>query len=155
MWQHRAAGQAAPGPSPAAASAPLYAFDGPPPESAYAGAPGIGDELETLIRAQVEVERAAVETEYGQAEHREHLLRWAAVRDRIALQAELPGELREGAERAAAHAADRLQAHDHVWDGQAGPYGPRSPEWDLAEGGRAYVRQEYAAWRAATRRRTP
>ncbi len=153
LWQHREARRADARPAPAPDPWPEYPFDAPPPEVAYGDAPEVGDELEALIRVQVEQAQGVA---YGQPEHREHLLRWAAVRDRIALQAELDEQDREPAARSAAQAAEELQAHDHIWeDGQAGQHGPRSPEWDLAAGGRAYVRQEYAAWRAATRRTTP
>ncbi|MFD8706834.1 hypothetical protein ACFV1W_30240 [Kitasatospora sp. NPDC059648] len=119
------------------ASAPLT------PAAAYADAPGIGDELAALWVAQAaEAEPGA---EYGAAEHREQLLRWAAVWDRLALEDALAGT-------GAAAAAYLLQAHDHIYDSQAGPYGPHSIEWDQPRGGRLYVRQEYAAWRAGAER---
>ncbi|MFI9332949.1 hypothetical protein ACIGZJ_36115 [Kitasatospora sp. NPDC052868] len=115
----------------------------------YAGAPAIGDELAELLQQQ------AAGRPFQGPQHREHLLRWAALCDRIALEEEHHQDPEhDSAGSPAIQAANALQAHDHVWDEAAGPLGPHAPEWAEAGGCRAYVRYQYAAWRAATRKAT-
>ncbi|MFJ9167296.1 hypothetical protein ACIRPK_34105 [Kitasatospora sp. NPDC101801] len=146
LWRHRKQDEAI------QARLDPYRFGGPVvpgPVTAYAAAPEIGDELEALLRVQMEQAHGAP---FGQDEHREHLLRWAALRDRIALQEEHDGSVYDVAGEAADRAAQALRSHDHVWEKEAGPHGPRSIQWTQQAGGRGYVRQEYAVWRATTRR---
>ncbi|GHJ24448.1 hypothetical protein TPA0909_60620 [Streptomyces albus] len=124
------------------------AFKAPPPETAYADAPELLYEAAQLTRYSTRLTTG----EDGPDKEREYRLRRAAHADRFALLADdlSPNSpTAEHAEHEAARTARDLAAwdRDHPED-VAGPYGPTSPE--LGRTVRAYVRQEYAAWKAGT-----
>ncbi|MFD5565573.1 MULTISPECIES: hypothetical protein [Kitasatospora] len=130
---------------------PPNPFDAPLPAQAYTGAPSTGDELENLLRLELFQDGQPISLQ----QQREYLLRWAALRDRLAVRAfGTDDDLRLEILRAANGAAKQLQVFDQVWETTTGPRGPRAAEWDLPGGSRAYVRQEYAL-HATTRRNTP
>ncbi|MFE2693680.1 hypothetical protein [Streptomyces mirabilis] len=137
-------------------------FDGPNYATAYVGAPELVDEELALIilaeelRAQDTAALAGQRTKADPVEHRLFRLRQAAYLDRAARHIELGvycGRFLEAdGDHASTHAVraaseflslDLKNGQDHV----AGPIGPGSPEWDIAGGTRAYIRQEYKAWR--------
>lgn len=128
---------------------PTEGFDAPPPTEAYAAAPEIGDELLALLQHQ---DQQAADPDAADNQVREQLLRQAAVRDRLAIDSRHQDGEDTALAHAAIHAAWALQDHDHLHGDWAGPHSPTSIEWDPAGGGRAYVRQEYAAWLAAYQR---
>ncbi|MFC3573118.1 hypothetical protein ACFOZ0_07465 [Streptomyces yaanensis] len=124
-------------------------FDTPLPCEAYANAPDLRREIRRVhaLGAERDGRRAGMDTGPPRvdtvAAERVHLLRRAALMDRMALEA--PGS---GAVGAARRAAEQLVLYDRRHpELVAGPRRPDSIE--SGPGRRPYVRQEYAAWTAA------
>ncbi|MFI9269801.1 hypothetical protein ACIGXM_03645 [Kitasatospora sp. NPDC052896] len=123
--------------------------DFPRPEAAYADAPSIPAEISWVADQ-------AARRPFGQTLGREFLLRKAAVVDRIALKETAMYGLDdiEGTLQVASEAALQLIEYDekHSTDrGHTGPGSIRFSDPIIGSGYRAYVRQEYLAWRRTER----
>jgi hypothetical protein len=122
-------------------------LDSPVRSQAYAQAPEIGQEILELALLQDEQAAGAPP---APVQRREHLLRWAAVRDRMAYQGADDVEGRR-ITAAAIDAARDLQDHDRVHGLWAGPLDPHDDRQDPPNVMRAYVRQEFSARNASPR----
>jgi hypothetical protein len=136
-------------------------FSSPNYATAYVGAPDlVGEELALVLLAE-DIKSRATAALSGQGptvepfEHREFFLRKAAFLDRAARDMELDvyrglyveADVDRASTMAASAAFEFLKFDlEHGGVGVAGPIGPGSPEWDIAGGTRAYVRQEMRAW---------
>lgn len=136
---------------------------GPDYRDAYGGAPPLGEEEVTVgmwregIIARAEAASAGDGAPVDRGGLRLYLLRQAAFADRAAREWELAVYTEEMPAEEAAQAggtADETAAALLQLDLETGSlhveglHGPGSPEWGTAGGLRAYVRQEYRAWRA-------
>ncbi|MFC5149028.1 hypothetical protein [Streptomyces aureoversilis] len=103
-------------------------------QSAYSAAPDLYEEHQELVRVM------------SQVPLRERLVRRAALADRSTLAVpEADGK----ASQDVLSAALKLAAHDRAHGTAAGPVAPGSLSSDSSLGElRAYIRQEYAAWRS-------
>lgn len=134
------------------------AFAAPNYAAAYVGAPSlVVEELALVLLAEGVKERARQAlTGKGPAvdssEHRVVLLRKAAWLDRAAREQEVgwylgrctDDDVNDASTKAAKAGFEFLKFDlDHGGVYSEGPIGPGSPEWDIAGGTRAYVRQEY------------
>jgi hypothetical protein len=133
---------------------------GPDYAEAYAHAPDLLDEELALLLQSEENPTHRPQTLTGHAwtdygERRLLLLRQAACQDRITRALELGWFCGQNThpyvakgQLAATLAAKTLRefdlAHDHLY--ASGPLPADSPEWETAQGFRAYTRQEYAGW---------
>ncbi|MEU5900255.1 hypothetical protein [Streptomyces venezuelae] len=134
---------------------------GPDYEAAYpeGDTPELVDEVIRLFFWQQELATPGAARDRGGDEAtREFLLRDAAARDRESHRLELlwlrePFALESlrNAQALADTAARDLQTHDLITQEAfvSGVLGPSAREWKIAGGPRAYVRQEYRAWRDA------
>ncbi|MFF3468854.1 hypothetical protein ACWCQN_15945 [Streptomyces sp. NPDC001984] len=120
----------------------------PPPHEAYANAPDLRREMHQVLALGAERDGRQARTITGPpvdatAAERAWLLRRAALMDRMALDDPGPGPV-----AAAVETAEQLVLHDRRHpDLVAGPHRPDA--FTLAPSRRLYVRQEYAAWKAA------
>ncbi|MGA4844683.1 hypothetical protein [Streptomyces sp. G45] len=134
------------------------AFAAPDYATAYAGAPALDDEDLALVLLTAGVKERATQalTGNGQpvdsSEHRIVLLRKAAWLDRAAREQEVDwylgrysdADVNDASGKAVRAAFEFLKFDlDHGGVYTEGPIGVSSPEWDIAGGTRAYVRQEY------------
>ncbi|MFD5079567.1 hypothetical protein [Streptomyces sp. NPDC058371] len=127
--------------------------------TAYTGAPELLDEELALMALPDGPAKPDASRLGRRSEHRIHLLRTAAYLDRkaheLALSGFLGGSLDQDVDQAkeeAARAAFELLKRDLEYMDVEGevhaPYvPPAQPGWDYKEAVRAYVRQEYKAWR--------
>lgn len=111
----------------------------PHPDLAYGLAPSLRAEAVMLMRL-----RDQTTADGPLLDRREYLLRRAAVLDRLDLAS--PGA---GHAEAAVAASAELQEYDRGHGTWSGRHSPDVFRWDPREGPRAYVRQEYSAWRGA------
>lgn len=118
-------------------------FDAPAPSIAYGGAPELlleaADLLEVCTRLTVEQGSGAT---LDAREHREYLLRRAALADRLAIEFPDEDAYLSDAVRLSWELAQFDRQHPHL---VAGPHGPMSIEFDPSR--RPYVRQEYSTWK--------
>ncbi|MET9956312.1 hypothetical protein ABZ135_32860 [Streptomyces sp. NPDC006339] len=134
------------------------AFAAPNYASAYAGAPALVDEELALVLLTEGVKERATQALTGKglpldsSEHRIVFLRKAAWLDRAAREREVDwylgrysdAEVNDASGKAVKAAFEFLKFDlDHGGVYTEGPIGAGSPEWDIAGGSRAYVRQEY------------
>jgi hypothetical protein len=113
----------------------------PFPTQTYAQSPEIGQEILELALLQ---EQQAAGTPLTAEEHRENLLRWAVVCDRMAQQAADSKEDPRLSATAVETAQD-LQDHDLIHGLWVGPIGPHPRRGDSQDVARVYVRQEFRA----------
>ncbi|MFH0246156.1 hypothetical protein ACGRHY_27910 [Streptomyces sp. HK10] len=142
------------------------ACDGPSYEQAYpsSSVPDLTDEELALLLLAEDIKERSTAALAGRgpavdsSEHRDFLLRKAAYLDRAAHKVELgwfcrryTTESADDAGAKAAHAADELLRFDSRHQGAytLGPISADSRSWGGVGEARAYVRQEYLAWRLA------
>ncbi|MFF4741298.1 hypothetical protein ACFY2W_36255 [Streptomyces sp. NPDC001262] len=133
-------------------------FAAPDYAAAYAGAPELVDEELALVLLTEGVKERATQALTGKgqpvdsSEHRVVFLRKAAWLDRAAREREVDwylgkysdDDVNEASGKAVRAAFEFLKFDlDHGGVYTEGPIGASSPEWDIAGGTRAYVRQEY------------